>query len=434
MEISFLRSWARHRFLSAALIGSTLAIATPGSAVEDPSASGAGGSIAQLWRDAKSGPLVPYLDLRLRHEFANLGQGERHANALTLRARVGVGSRTWRGFSFLVEGEGIVAADTSSYWDATGRPNGRSAIADPVGLELNQATLNWESLRWGTDLRLGRQRIVLEDARFVGNVGWRQNEQTFDAISVRSSFGRPDLELRYAYLWRARRVFGDEGFAPTRDFRMRSHLAALTWKVPERVRVTAFAVLLDIRPLALHSTNSVGLRVEATHPLGDGLDLRMLAGVARQVDAASNPVDFRSHAQWFSVALAAERVGAVEIGVERLGSDAGRAGFSTPLATLHEFNGWADGFLDNGGPAGLRDLWLALRSDRFRPYEMELRWHHFSNDLDGETLGTELDLSLRRQLGPWLSIVGKLAWFDAATSSVAPPSQLRAWLQLELSL
>jgi hypothetical protein len=35
------------------------------------------------------------------------------------------------------------------------------------------------------DLTLGRQRINLDDQRFVGSVGWRQNEQTFDAVRGR---------------------------------------------------------------------------------------------------------------------------------------------------------------------------------------------------------------------------------------------------------
>jgi hypothetical protein len=31
--------------------------------------------------------------------------------------------------------------------------------------------------------RLGRQRILPEDQRYVGGVGWRQNEQTYDGVS-----------------------------------------------------------------------------------------------------------------------------------------------------------------------------------------------------------------------------------------------------------
>ncbi|SDE42114.1 alginate export family protein [Desulfuromonas thiophila] len=37
-----------------------------------------------------------------------------------------------------------------------------------------------------TRLRLGRQKIVLEDARLIGNVDWRLNGQSFDALSLTS--------------------------------------------------------------------------------------------------------------------------------------------------------------------------------------------------------------------------------------------------------
>ena len=35
-----------------------------------------------------------------------------------------------------------------------------------------------------TPLKVGRQRIILDNARFVGNVGFRQLEQTFDAARI----------------------------------------------------------------------------------------------------------------------------------------------------------------------------------------------------------------------------------------------------------
>ena len=31
---------------------------------------------------------------------------------------------------------------------------------------------------------MGRQRIILNNARFIGNAGFRQNEQTFDAVRL----------------------------------------------------------------------------------------------------------------------------------------------------------------------------------------------------------------------------------------------------------
>ena len=56
-------------------------------------------------------------------------------------------------------------------------------VADPESYEINRLQLTNTSII-DTTITLGRQRIVLDDHRFVGNVGWRQNEQTFDALRV----------------------------------------------------------------------------------------------------------------------------------------------------------------------------------------------------------------------------------------------------------
>ena len=63
-------------------------------------------------------------------------------------------------------------------------------MGDPETTELNQAYL---SFRGGeTILSAGRQRLVLDNARFVGEGAWRQNQQTFDALTAQ--FGVKSLE------------------------------------------------------------------------------------------------------------------------------------------------------------------------------------------------------------------------------------------------
>ncbi|MGL1204265.1 alginate export family protein, partial [Vibrio parahaemolyticus] len=38
-------------------------------------------------------------------------------------------------------------------------------------------------------ITVGRQRITLDDQRWVGNAGWRQNEQRFDAARIETRLG-----------------------------------------------------------------------------------------------------------------------------------------------------------------------------------------------------------------------------------------------------
>ena len=98
----------------------------------------------------------------------------------------------------LLEGEGIASAGDSYNSGANGRTT-RPAITDPEGAELNQAWIGWKDPHVAATL--GRQRLLFDNQRWIGNSGWRQNEQTFDALAVDWQLA-PPLTLRYAWLGR----------------------------------------------------------------------------------------------------------------------------------------------------------------------------------------------------------------------------------------
>src|SRR5690606_19462585 len=108
----------------------------------------------------------------------------------------------------MVEAENIAAIDGDRYSQAGLNPGGagRAVVADPEGTEINQAWLAYASDQITTTF--GRQRLVLDNARFVGDVGWRQNAQTFDAITLTSQ-AIEKVNLTYSYLHRINRVFSD---------------------------------------------------------------------------------------------------------------------------------------------------------------------------------------------------------------------------------
>lgn len=71
-------------------------------------------------------------------------------------------------------------AAAGAFDSGAGARRDRPAVIDPAGVELNQLWLAWKGERGGATL--GRQRLQLDNQRWVGNSGWRQNEQTFDAL------------------------------------------------------------------------------------------------------------------------------------------------------------------------------------------------------------------------------------------------------------
>ena len=72
-----------------------------------------------------------------------------------------------------------------------------------------------------------------------------------------------------------------------------------------------------------------------------------------------------------------------------LGGEAGQGAFTTPLATLHKWNGWADRFLRTP-ENGLRDLSIGAGHSHGRMTYL-LVYHRFEADSGGATYGQELD-------------------------------------------
>ena len=77
-----------------------------------------------------------------------------------------------------------------------------SVVVDPTETEVNQIYARYKGLP-DTTLTYGRQRFALDNHRFIGVVGWRQNEQTFDAfIGANESL---DTTITAGYLYNADR-------------------------------------------------------------------------------------------------------------------------------------------------------------------------------------------------------------------------------------
>ena len=71
-----------------------------------------------------------------------------------------------------------------------------SVVADPENIELNRAQFQYKTK--ALTVTGGRQRINIDDQRFVGSVGWRQNEQTFDALTGEATIGPVAFNATYS--------------------------------------------------------------------------------------------------------------------------------------------------------------------------------------------------------------------------------------------
>lgn len=374
--------------------------------------------------------IKPILDARLRYEAVD--QETLDADAVTFRLRAGAEARLGK-FSLLAEGEGTLAPvnDYNAFPFPLADKQRRTqfaVVSDPQNIELNRLQLQYKSKDFG--VTLGRQRINLDDQRWVGSVGWRQNEQTFDAIRGEAKLGPVAADVTYAISQRT--IFGEDAGPRTAidgDFLF----AGLSSKLgPIQGKLFTYLIDYDETFALPNSSQTYGGFLSSAIPLGKAMKLNLRASYARQSDYAGNPFDYA--ADYWSFEAGTKVAGFnVAGGWEQLGSDNGRA-VQTPLATLHKFNGWADVFLTTP-PAGVEDSYVSI-GRTFDGVKMlpglnaNVVFHQFDSAQGNVEYGTEWDASAGFKIGK-VGLLLKYADYDAKDFGV---DTRKLWLQAEWAL
>jgi hypothetical protein len=370
------------------------------------------------------------LDMRYRYEYVDEDGFDDEANASTLRSKVAFQSARYKGFSFLGELSNVsyIGAD-----DFNSTENGKTqypVVPDPDGTELNQA---WGRYDWKELSGIyGRQRIVYDDQRFIGDVAWRQNEQTFDGFRA-GWISNAGLSLDYAYVYGINRIFGpDDSNAQPSQWEGNNNLVRLEYTFLETQSIVGFAYLLDIDDRTRwspnlsvnNSTDSYGVRYSGTFGA-----FAARASYAYQSDAGDSYLHY--DADYYLAEGEANFFGVKgTLGYELLGSDNG-VGFKTPLATLHKFQGWADKFLVT--PAdGIKDRYIGV-SGNAGPVNLAAIWHDFQAEEGGGDFGDELDLQATWPVNKMFTLQLKYANFKGDGSVTYQDTQ-KAWLTVQFKL
>ena len=140
------------------------------------------------------------INSRTRFEvFNNNTNPSDHRSGFSESVRYGYTTETFGGFNAMVEGETVT------------RLGGNHDDIHPLddagdGTDLNQAWVQYVDADYGK-VKVGRQIYSLDDHRFIGHVGWRQNIQTFDAATGEFS-GVDKLSVKAFYLAEQHTVSG----------------------------------------------------------------------------------------------------------------------------------------------------------------------------------------------------------------------------------
>ena len=416
---------------SAGLLAATLAMPA--------SAANVGTDIADAFKNGKFN-----VDFRYRYEFVDQDSLDDDANASTIRSRLVFQSAEYKDFSVNLGLDDLRTIGNGNYNSTRNGQGAYPTVADPKGTEVNIASLVWTGLD-GVKVEAGRQRIKRGNLRFIGNVGWRQNEQTYDAASVSYDI-TDDINVYYGFVGEVKRIFGPDdpnaANQPAGSISSDSHLVDTNWKILPLLNVSAYGYFLDLDDdsgsaanEANLSSDTYGLRVTGKGEFSDNLSFTYAAEYANQQDAGDSVLDLDEDYTLLEAGLGMG-IFSTTLGYEILtgSGNAANGAFQTPLATLHKFNGWADQFLSTP-IGGLEDMYLKA-SVKALGGTFSAAYHDFSQETGSSDYGTEIDLKAKWKFLENYSVLVGFALFDVDDEGLrpGPGSDIdKVWVQLGAS-
>lgn len=370
----------------------------------------------------------PILESRLRSETIEQ-PGLRDADALTWRNRIGFETGTFHNLKLLIEAEDVRALRDGYNSNLNGK-TAYAVVADPEGTEINRLQLSWTPTKAVT-VTAGRQRISLDDGRFIGNSAWRQDEQTFDALRADVKSG--NWSVSYAYISKVNRTV-----AEAQDWDSDSHVLNIGYAVSPALKVQVFDYALDFDNAPANSTLTYGVRVSGEKAVS-GAKLAYAGHYATQSDHGNNPADFEL-SSWAAEGSFTRGPVSLKAGYESLEGN-GVRGFIMPAGTAHAFRGWADAFNTGGNktlPDGLNDLSLGVTVTGkgwgvLKTPTLAVIHHDFDTDRLSRAVGKEWDVQATAGLTKQLSLLVKYADFQRADATM-PASRSKLWFGLEYKL
>jgi len=387
------------------LSAASLLISSATLAVADESA-----SLADALSSGKTG-----VNVRARYEHVDQDSFSEKADAVTARLRLNYRTGQWSGLSGFVEYDYVFhLLDDFNSGAGTSPDKGQyPVIADPKGADLNQLYLDY-GFSDESKARFGRQRILLDNQRFVGGVGWRQNEQTYDALTFTTK-AISKTSLSYSYVGTVHRIFGEGVLAGSNN--VDAHLLNAKISLNDVWSVTPYYYYIDNKDIAALSAATAGARFAGHVKAGEG-KVALVAEYATQQDTSNSPVDFDADYVHLSGMWSMANGLSLGVAYENLGGDVlpGMA-FRTPFATLHAFQGWADKFLSTPD-AGISDVFATVK---FKAGKWNLTgvYHDFSSDVGSTDYGTEFDVAAATKISANYSILFKGAFFSGEPGGIA---------------
>ncbi len=366
------------------------------------------------------------LELRTRYEHVDDDVSGKTADAPTNRLVLTYKSAPWEGLSLTAQFENVAVLGTPRYFvPQTGYGQSTHAtVVDPPLSGLNQLFVEWKGLK------AGRQVINLDQQRFIGSVGWRQNDQTFTGLTYSRADLLPWMAFTFGHLTQAQLITGFtkpiNGEIVNVDVKVipKGHIRLFYYAFEEQV-AAGTALAASTGASTANSFKHTGARLD-----GDVWRLFYDVSAAKQdryKDATATgtlEADYR----YLGLGFRITKDHNLQAARETL-----EPGFKTPYATAHAWNGWVDRFVAT--PAkGLEDTFLVYKG-KVGPWSFEASHHTYKAETDGTAYGKEWNALVGFQITKWWSLLAKAGSYTGDPASAPGPlskDTRKFWLQSSL--
>ena len=323
------------------------------------------------------------INYRVRYEETNSDGG------ISQRIRYSYTTENYGGFTASIEGETIDGIEDGF--------NGLDVAGE--GTDLNQLWGAYKDADLGS-IKYGRQIYTLDDQRFIGHVGWRQNIQTFDAATAAFT-GIENLVLGGFYFDQVNRINGTHIDIDAFGFN-----AAYTFGKALKL-VGFYYDFDDTQTLARWDSETLGLRASGVFAFED-LKFNYAMSVADQ------EAELGEDGGYFSAEISSSFAG-FNLG---LGYDVLEQGFRTPVATVHKFQGFADVFAlqsITGKGNGVEDLYIyaGYKIPVGNGIATKVVYHSFEPETGAGEFGDEINLVAVYKVNKYMTVIAKYADYDA---------------------
>ena len=368
----------------------------------------------------------PVLELRPRYNRIDESDRPLLTEGVTYRAIAGWQSAPWYGLRFRLEAIHTGHLGAKRFNDDAARffTSPYPLLPDPGHTGVNQAYVEYagsDALR----VRAGRQRVRMDNQRWVSDNDFRQVPLLVDGVEVVSTV-LADTALTASHFRRLRDTSGSLD-------RLKLTLLHAAFNPLPGHSLAAYGYFHDqpangaFTGFTNNSYRVAGARAEGAFRYGPVELPYTFEAASQRAHAGGNPrIDAR---YWRAGAGVAWNEIALRYDEELKGSNGGRYGLQMPLTDFYAFNGWTLHFF-NTPAQGLRDRWLTLRAGH-PPTGLVLyaEAHRFRSDFGDLDFGRETDVGLSWSFRGSVLVRLQHARYEPGGGQVAP-SIHKTWLTL----